>query len=394
MPKAFWSLVLVVFVDLLGFGIIIPILPYYAQVFGANGKAVTLLFMSYSLMQFLFAPIWGRWSDRVGRRPILLLSLLGSSVSMLILGLAPSYEILLLGRVLAGIFAASISTAYACASDLTSSSNRSKAMGFLGAALGLGFTLGPAVGGLLSQWGYSTPMFFGSALAMLNFIWAWFELPESKTDKTVSPDRGNHLKFFLLLWKKHRDSAIPILLFALLTFSITQLEVTFALYMSSQFAFSARDAGLAMAGIGMIMVMTQGGLIGRLTKRFSEKKLAAFSMGLCSISLYFFGAAHSLTLSLAALVILSFGRGIAQPTLSSLTSLKAPDAEKGRTMGLFHSASSLARVLGPLTAGWLYDHIRMQAPFFLGALVLLLTWGWVSFQWSFIPGKSGFASTQ
>src|ERR1700722_13367098 len=169
------TIFLVVFIDLVGFGIVIPILPYYAQQYGASAWALGWLMTSYSLMQFLVSPLWGRLSDRIGRRPVLMISILGTAISMVMLGFAPSLLWLFTARTFAGICAANISTAYAYIADVTTDENRAKGMGMIGAAFGLGFIFGPAIGGILSRYGYSAPMFFGAGLAVINLVFAYFK---------------------------------------------------------------------------------------------------------------------------------------------------------------------------------------------------------------------------
>lgn len=380
--KALGTIFLIVFIDLVGFGIVIPILPYYAQQFGASAFELGWLMTAFSLMQFIFAPFWGRISDHWGRRPVLLLSLSGSVASLLILGFAETLQTLFLGRILAGFFGANISTAYAYMTDVTSEEDRAKGMGLVGAAFGLGFIFGPAIGGILSRYGYSTPMFFGAGIALFDLILAYFVLHEPKLPPEVRS--AHRSKRFDLSGHKRVLSdprtRLAIGVFFLLTFAVTQMEVTFALSMSERFGYSAQEAGILLAIMGIIMVLMQGGLIGRLAPRFGEVRLISFGTIVCSISLVFFAVASTTTALVIALVGIAIGHGISHPSLSSLASLGADPKMRGATMGTFQSAGSLSRVLGPPAAGWLYDHAGLGSPFLFGAAVLgvafLISWSY------------------
>lgn len=363
---------LVVFIDLVGFGIVIPILPYYAQEFGASAWSLGWLMTTYSLMQFLFAPIWGRVSDYVGRRPVLLVSLIGTSISLSILGAAGSLEWLFIGRLLAGISGANISTAYAYVSDVTREEDRAKGMGLIGAGFGLGFIFGPAIGGVLSRYGYRTPMFAGALLALLNLCFAFFKLEEPRLPREIRESHRTKRFDLETIRAAFEDprSRIGIGLFFLTTFAVTQMEVVFALYLGKRFNFGAEKAGVLLAVVGLIMATIQGGLIGRLAKRFGERNLITTGAALCALGLVGFASADMIPLLVAALVVLALGHGVLHPSLSSLASLGASAQRRGATMGVFHSAGSLARVLGPPCAGWLFDQVSWRSPFFSGAIVV------------------------
>ncbi|MGK5089972.1 MFS transporter [Bdellovibrionota bacterium FG-2] len=374
------NIFLIVFIDLVGFGIVIPILPYYAQTFGASAWELGWLMTSFSLMQFIFAPFWGRISDRFGRRPVLLGCLVGTIISMTILGFAHTLLLLFIGRFLAGIFGASISTAYAYIADVTDESNRAKGMGIIGAGFGLGFIFGPAIGGVLSQWGYSVPMFAAAGLASINLVYAAFKLEEPKISEEIRTQNRNR-RFDVAALKiafSERTERIAILLFFGVTFAMTQMEAIFALYLSATFHYDARTAGMLLALSGIIMVLIQGGLIGRLVKFFGESKLVTGGALLCSMGLLGFALAPDPRLLVAALVIMSLGHGLLHPTLSSLASRGSSRANKGIVMGVFQSAGSLARVLGPPIAGWFFDSVSRRSPLFsaaaITAIIGVLAW--------------------
>lgn len=368
------NIFLVVFIDLVGFGIVIPILPYYAQAYGATAWQLGWLMTSYSLMQFVVAPLWGRLSDRVGRRPVLVGSILGTALSMTLLGFAPNLLWLFVGRAVAGICAANISTAYAYVADVTTEENRARGMGMVGAAFGLGFIFGPAIGGFLSRYGYQTPMFAGATLSLINFVFAYFKLEESPL--SAEARSANRTKRFDLqnirLALSDPRSQLAIGLFFLLTFAVTQMEVTFAIYLKSLFNLDAQHAGELLALMGVIMVAMQGGLVGKLAKRYGEIRLITLGFLICTVSLGSFGSVRSLWAMVASLAVLGLGHGMLHPSLSSLTSKGAAPDRRGATMGVFQSAGSLARVIGPPTAGFLYDHLQPSAPFLGGSVVLAI----------------------
>jgi multidrug resistance protein len=236
-----------VFIDLIGFGIVLPLLPFYAEHFGANALLVGLLSTCFSLMQLLFAPVWGRLSDRVGRRPVILAGLLGSSISYFTFALAQSLPILFLSRILAGIAGANISTAQAYIADSTQPENRAKGMGLIGAAYGLGFTVGPAIGGILSQYGYAVPAFFASALALGNFAAAWWLLPESRNPSQQIRQSESGLNWQRLkTGLQHPELGIFLLLFFISTFAFANLEATFALMTSRRFGSMHGLTGISL----------------------------------------------------------------------------------------------------------------------------------------------------
>ena len=368
------TIFLVVFIDLVGFGIVIPILPYYAQQYGASAWTLGWLMTSYSLMQFLVAPLWGQLSDRIGRRPVLLASIAGTAVSMVILGMAPSLLWLFIGRIFAGICGANISTAYAYITDVTTEENRAKGMGMVGAAFGLGFIFGPAMGGVLSKHGYSVPMFVGAGLATINWVFAYFALPEphlTPEERSAHRIRRFDRKAFHSAWSKPQTRA-AIFLFFLLVFAVTQMEVTFAIFLKFKFSYDAAHAGMLLAFMGFLMALIQGGLIGKLAKRFGEPRLVIGGGIFCAIGLGIFAGAPNIHQIVIGLTLLGLGHGILHPSLSSLASMKLNPNEHGLTMGVFQSAGSLARVLGPLSAGWLYDQVSVTTPFYSAAGIMII----------------------
>jgi DHA1 family tetracycline resistance protein-like MFS transporter len=376
-------LFITVFIDLIGFGIVLPLLPFYAKHFGANALLVGLLSTSFSLMQLLFAPVWGRLSDRVGRRPVILVGLLGSSISYLTFGLAPSLPILFLSRILAGIAGANISTAQAYIADSTQPENRAKGMGLIGAAYGLGFTVGPAIGGILSQYGYAIPAFFASALALANFGAAWWLLPESRnpSGQTHHTERG-------LNWQRlrtglqHPELGTFLILFFISTFAFANLEATFALMTARKFGFDAHANGYLFAYIGVLITIVQGGLTGRLARRFGERRLISAGLFCMIFGLGLLPYSPGLKSLLLVLVVLVGGHGSTNPSISSLISQSAGTEDQGSILGVAQSLASLARILGPIWGGFTFDALGFQYPYLTGGLFMA-----VAFSLSLLAAK-------
>jgi DHA1 family tetracycline resistance protein-like MFS transporter len=360
-----------VFVDLLGFGIVIPITPFYAEKYGATALAVGLLMSSYSLMQLIFAPIWGSLSDRIGRRPIILMSLLGSTLSYLIFGLADSLAVMFISRCFAGVFAANISTSQAYISDSTNAENRAKGMGLIGAAFGMGFVLGPLFGGYFSHFGYRVPAYLASAICGINFVSAYLNLPESRipgrageTERRALTLQGIKRTFSMNLL------GILVILTFLITFAFSNLEATFALFAEKKYQFGSVETGYIFGFIGLLMAIMQGGLIGRLVKRFGEKKLLVagtismlFGMILIPFVPHFY-------LLIGVLVLLGFGAGVNNPSLNSLISQYSDPGQVGAVMGVSQAMGSLARILGPMFGGYVYDRYGIEYPY-IGAGVFM-----------------------
>jgi len=362
--KSLLIIFLVVFIDLLGFGMVIPILPYYAKSFGASATTLGWLMMCYSGMQFLFSPLWGSLSDRLGRRPIILMSILGIGLSMLILGSAQSLLWLFLGRIFAGFFGANISAASAYIADVTTQENRAKGMGMIGAAFGLGFLFGPALGGLLSHWGYGTVAYVAAGLSFLNLLFALTSLREPAI--SAEERRSHRHRIDRNTWLKilsNPKTGLAILLFFLVTTGFAQLETTFALLLLERFGLDARHAGEILALMAVVMVFIQGGAIGKLVKRFGEVRLAAVGTALMALALSAASLSYHLLWFVGALLFQALGFALTNPSLSSLASRNADADKQGSTLGLYQSAGSLARVIGPLVAGYLFDHFGSKVPF-------------------------------
>jgi len=358
-----------VFIDLLGFGIIIPLLPFYAETFGASAFTVGLLATSFSLMQFIFAPIWGRLSDRVGRRPIILLGLLGSCLAYLGFGMAGTLTALFAARIFAGIAGANIPTAQAVVADLTTPENRAKGMGIIGAAFGLGFIFGPAIGGFLSRYGYSVPAFFASGLSLANFAAAWFLLPETLKPEHRAIERVGRLDALrAALARPH----LPLLLVIgfLVVAAFSAFESTFALFAERTYAFHASTIGYLFAFVGIILAIVQGFLVGRTVKIIGEHHIVPASLSLVAIGLLMIPATRSVAALLVANGVMAVGMGFNNPSLMSLISRYSAAEDQGGVMGLTQSLNSLARIIGPLWGGFAFDRLGIGMPYISGAAVM------------------------
>jgi len=347
-----------VFIDLLGFGIIIPLLPFYAESFGATAFMVGLLSTSYSLMQFAFSPLWGRWSDRIGRRPIILVGLAGSCLSYVALALADSLALVFAARILGGIAGANIPTAQAYIADVTAPENRAKGMGLIGAAFGLGFIFGPAIGGVLSHFGPATPMWAAAALCAVNLVAAWFLLPESRTAglRRVAMGRIEALRHAF----HDRRLILLLALYFIVTAAFSGFETTFALFAERRFAYTVATIGYLFAFIGATLALVQGVLVGRVVKRVGEARLIPVAIAVIGVGIGLVPLAWSVPTLLVALATLAVGMGFNGPSLSAMVSRLTHVDDQGGMLGLASSPASLGRVVGPAWGGYLFDEFGMD----------------------------------
>lgn len=367
---------LTIALDLVGFGIVLPLLPTFARhPHNATDLQVGLLMAVYSLMQFFFSPLWGRLSDRIGRRPVLLISISGSALSYLIFAFAPNLPTLFLSRIIAGIMAANISTAQAYVADVTTPENRAKGMGMVGAAFGLGFIFGPAVGGLLSH-GANPQMSVGLAAAgfsLLDLALASALLPESLTPELrarASAATGSRLERMAAALR-HPAIGIPIVVFFLSTVAWSQLEPTAALLAQEQFGFSRPQIAYMFAYLGLLVAIVQGGFAGRMARKSGEARMILMGTLLVSIGLALVPFMTNAGGLWVALTVLGLGQAMNVPGLQSLISRSAAREEQGSTLGVSQGFSSLARAVGPATGGWLYG-IKHAYPFWFGAALMVV----------------------
>ncbi len=382
-----FTVFLTVLIDLLGFGIIIPLLPVYSQAYGASEVQLGILFASFSAMQFLFAPLWGRLSDRIGRKPVLVGGLFGTAIAYAIFGMADSYTGLLVARLLAGFFGANISTAQAYIADVTEEKDRAKGMGLIGAAFGLGFTFGPLIGGVLTESiGLSAPGYFAAAFSGLAAIFGLLRLKEP-AKRQVAPRRfdGALLK---RLFSDTRVRTVLLLYFVgILAFSAFEtMFIRFGLAKFpgvfydtdtpnvdptlDQLIQAAPVAGYYLCFIGLISAVIQGGLIRRLVPRFGEVKLIIAGPILLGISLAIVGLAPTWSVVILGCLFMPFGIGFNNPSLQSLLSRSVGDDVQGATLGVNQSLSSLARTAGPLLAGASFTRFGPESPLLLAAGLL------------------------
>ena len=360
-----------VLIDLIGFGIVIPIVPLYAQQFGASAVQIGLLTGSYALMQLIFAPIWGRVSDRYGRRPVILGSLVGSSVAWLMFGFAGALWVLFVARILDGISGASYAAAQAYVADITTDEDRVRGMGLIGAAFGLGFIIGPGIGGALGAIDPRLPFIAAAVVAMANFVIAWKRLPETRP-------RGSHTGAAQSRWSAlgkavaSRDIGPLIWISFIASLGFVGMESVFALYGNHKFGFGLAQTGLIFMFIGVFAAIVQGGLAHRLTARIGEWPVLRTGLWLTAASLILLGLVDQVWALLPVLALLALGSGLTFPTLSALVSQRAPDAAQGGTLGVLASAGGLARLLAPIGATVLFQSVGISSPLIIGGLLFVL----------------------
>jgi DHA1 family tetracycline resistance protein-like MFS transporter len=384
-----------IFIDLVGFGIVIPVLPLYAERYGASETVIGLLIAIYSVMQFVCAPVLGRISDLVGRRPVLLVSLIGTSVGFLLMGLATHLPSgiamfglsatliwLFLARIIDGISGGNISTAQAYIADVTPREQRSRGMGLIGAAFGLGFIFGPAIGGVMSGISPEAPFFFASALAALNATALYFMLPESLAaeHRGEAARRLGMIDAFSGSGNGHLKAVMATYFFATLAFAM--LTATYALFASERFQFDAIHTGAMFAYVGVLGAVIQGGLLGKLVRAFGENRLAVVGTAIFAVSLFALPMSASvLALALASTGI-AIGNSLVTPTLNGMASKGAGPEAQGSILGIMSSVASLARIIGPILGGFLLERDVTafgrsmghygRTPFWVGGAIMLI----------------------
>lgn len=379
-----------VFLYLVGFGVVIPIIPILSKNFGATPIQTGLLLSVYSAMQFLFSPFWGRLSDRIGRRPVLLFCLVCEGLSYILFAWARTLEWLFVARVLAGFFGASISTASAYISDITPKHERTKGMALIGVAFGLGFVVGPALGGGLATWGHSInpePHFDTSfafvwvaALCFLNFMFGLKFLKESLSERSESAEKK---KRFSVMWNflklKTVGSLMTVFMFSSLAMS--GMEATLILFMGEKFQWDVKQVSFGFAYIGVIIVLTQGFIVRRLLPVWGERKVLRLGLLLLALGITGIAIASSIPAMAVTMTLLSIGNGLSNPSTLGSISLLVDSKEQGAALGVTQSMASLGRILGPVIGGALYGSIAITAPFwvsgilaFLGLMIVLINY--------------------
>jgi multidrug resistance protein len=362
---------LIVFIDLVGFGIVIPILPLYVEEYGPSPVVFGLLMASFSIMQFLFAPILGRLSDRVGRRPVLLVSLVGSAIGYVLFGIAGSLGMLFASRIIDGISGGNISTAQAVIADITGPEERAKGMGLIGAAFGLGFIFGPAIGALLVTVKPWLPGFAAAGASMVAFVLVLTMLPETLDPRAKNEARRHTFGLKSLAEAlSHPVVGLCLLMVFATIFAFANFETTFAQFAKLRFGFSMSTIAWLFVYAGVLGAIVQGGLIGRLSRRFGEARLIAVGTFLSFLALGFLPYVPGQGPLLAVLAVLAFGQGIAHPSLSALTSKLVRADEVGGVMGVYQGMSSLARIVAPFWAEVVYGTLGFEWPFRTGSVFM------------------------
>jgi len=373
-------LFLIVFIDLIGFGIIIPLLPFYGEYYQASPEMVGLLMASYSFTQFLAAPFWGRLSDRIGRRPVLLVSLAGAAASYVWLGLAENLWMLFAARAAGGAMAGNISAAFAYVADVTTRETRAKGMGMIGAAFGLGFIAGPAIGGILAgsdpaNPDFHSPAFAAAGLSVTALIMAAATLRESLSAEIRQRLAQEPPKKRLSMFREALGRPVIgllLLLTFLATFVFAGLESTFAMWSRRQFGWGPEQNGYLFAFIGLLSALIQGGLIGRLARRFGEARLVVQGAVALAVGIALIPFSTNVVVLVIAMSIAGYGFSVISPSLNSLISLQSSEDEQGGIMGVARSSSTMARFIGPAWAGLLFGVLGRDWPYFGGALVMIV----------------------
>jgi DHA1 family tetracycline resistance protein-like MFS transporter len=376
MDRRLGSLFIVSVIDILGFGILIPLVPYMGVRFNTPPEWITPIMGAYSLCQLVAAPFWGRMSDRYGRRPILITSLAGACISYLILGFASSIGWLLVSRMLGGFMAGNISAAFAYASDVSEPRKRAASLGLIGAAIGIGFTIGPAVGGVLAGNNLQTANFLlpaavSACLSVLAILLVVFMLPESNTAQMRASRRdAPRIGPLRLLLER---PALRFVAFAglLVTTAQSILDSILGLWALDKFGFGPRSVGLMLFCVAVLAVLTQGGLVRVLVPRLGECKLATLGVFTFVTGLLIVSEAPGVGLTMIGLALCGIGVGAFTPSNSALASQQSTAHDRGSVMGTYQSSSSLARVIGPFASGPLFAVLGSKAPFLAGACVAL-----------------------
>src|SRR5437763_13277282 len=378
LPPGFGTIWTTVAVDLIGFGVVLPLLPLYATRFHAGAFTVGAMFASFSVAQLVFAPVWGRISDRVGRKPVLILSLVGTAAGTLLTGLAGSLALLFVGRIVDGVSGASVSVAHAAVAAIPPPRERARLFGLLGAAFGVGFVAGPTIGGIAALVDERLPFFVAAAIAGINALVAIRRLPETNRRRAGvaatppwTPQTGLEDEVVVL----EDDDALPqarsiprllaIAFVSLVAFS--SFEVTFPLFGHARLGFDLSSTAGLFVGIGLLLASVQASLVHPAVRRLGETGTLRFGLLINAVGLLVLAAVHSWWLLVPALVALVVGQGLAMRALTSAFAGSARHNRTGGVLGVQQSANGLARVVGPLVGGFLFEHVGVASPYVAGA---------------------------
>jgi DHA1 family tetracycline resistance protein-like MFS transporter len=372
MTRPLLIIFLTIFVNLVGFGIIIPLLPFYAETFGASPLVIGLLFAVFSLCQLAAAPALGDISDRYGRRPVLVFSLAGTVVSFVMLAMAHSIVMLFAARIVDGLSGGNISTARAYVADVTEPKDRARAYGLIGAAFGLGFILGPALSGVLAKVSYTAPIWAAAAVTLVATVMAWLWLPETVHRAHAGTGNWNPFRFLPELLTRPIVSRVLAIDF-MYWFSFAVFQTTFALFAAKRFGFDASRTGYFFAAFGVLGAIIQGGFIRHIVKRIGDKPTFMLGCICAAIGLVATAMAHTVAMFTLALVPLAFGIGFGHPTVSSLVSLVARGDEQGRVQGAASAVESLGRTIGPVWGNASLERFSESTPYISAAALLVVT---------------------
>jgi DHA1 family tetracycline resistance protein-like MFS transporter len=377
-PKsALVFIVVTIFIDMLGIGILIPVIPFMVRRFSPEAMTIGLLSGAFAVCQFAAAPVLGRLSDRHGRRPLLLVSLFGTGVGYVFFGAAQSLGMMFFARTLDGITGGNISIAQAYIADVTRPEDRSKNFGLVGAAFGLGFIIGPALGGAISHYGgLSAPAYAAAALAFANTAFGYFRLPESlppdrRTGTRVTARHANPLPGLVAALRRHPLGTLLAAVFVF-NFAFVGLQSNFVLFSFERFGWGPGENAALFSVIGILGAFMQGFLVRRLAGSFSDRGLAVTGLTVQTAALFAIAFAGQAWLLFPICGVMSLASGMATPTLTGLISASVPGDEQGVTMGVLQSVNSLTRIYGPLWAGAMYDHVAPSAPYWGGAIITIL----------------------
>jgi multidrug resistance protein len=373
-----YFMALTIFIDFVGFGIVLPLLPFWAERLGAGAVGVGLILTIYALAQFIFTPVLGILSDRYGRRPIIFASLLIEALSLALSALAGSLAILVVARLIGGLGASNIGSAQAVVADVTPVERRARGMGLMGAAIGLGFVFGPALGGILAPLGPAVPFWVAMLVALANALLVLRFLPETRRRETACatvPFTNRGMGGVLAGWRwvlRNPVVARLVVINLLFTVAFTAMEAVFPLFTQHSFGWKAIQNGYIFTFAGIVIVLMQGGLVGRLVKRWGERSLLIAGLVMLAAGLALLSWSTNLALLLVALGIVSIGDGAVTPVVSALLSFASPPTRQGETLGLAQGAAGLGRVIGPLAAGSIFAIGGSGAPFILGSVLVVL----------------------
>ena len=364
LPPGFGTIWLSVAVDLVGWGIVLPILPLYGERFTRSPVTLGLLVASFSVMQLLFAPVLGRVSDRYGRKPVLVISLAGTALGSLVMGLAPALWVLFLGRIIDGISGGSVSTAHAAVADMAEPAQRARLLGLLGAAFGVGFVAGPAIGALAAPFGERVPLLVAAAIAGANALVAVKRLPETQSTETVAH----------VVEAPRTSSSVRRLIAVVFvaTSAFTGFEATFALLGQRRFHLTMASTSGVFVGIGVLLVVFQGAMVHPVVARYGEVRTVRVGLALNGLGFVLVAVARTWWLLVPAVALLTAGQGLLAPVLTSMVAGRTRHDRRGSVLGLQQSVSALARVVGPVLAGFLFAHVAVGAPYAAGAVLVVL----------------------